>query len=394
MKTIYSLFLAVVTALGTSLGIAQDDRKPNPPTAPDVPPNPPGAERSSPPPDRQRRPEGERPPEHSRRPEGDRSPDGGRRPDGPRPSEGDRQPDGGHNPGSAWHMPVPPPAPPKPTSYLGVVTSPLPPALSAQLSLAEGFGLVVGDVLPDSPAAKAGIQRYDVLTKFNDQQLIDAGQFSTLVRAQTRDSDATLTLFRKAQEQKVSVKVGERMMPERRPFPSTGDLQRHFDSMKGQIGEGVKQLQDRAHDFGDRMREFQKRMQDWQKNPSAEMPRPPEAPSFNPADILREVQPGGVAQIRLLQPNGTMTYNTASAKVLIKEEGGEMEIGIVDGKRTLVARNADGVTVFNGPIDTEEQRKALPEIIRNKLKLIEVRTKIAQFEQPAPAPQGAEPEVQ
>lgn len=159
-----------------------------------------------------------------------------------------------------------PPVPQKPTSYLGVVTAPLPPVLSAQLSLAEGFGLVVGDVLPDSPAAKAGIQRYDVLTKFNDQQLIDAGQFSTLVRAQAKDADATLTLFRKAQEQKVVVKVGQRMMPERRPFPSPGDMQRHFEGMKEPMREGAKQFQDRARDFGDKMRDFQKRMQEWQKS--------------------------------------------------------------------------------------------------------------------------------
>lgn len=124
------------------------------------------------------------------------------------------------------------------------------------------------------------------------------------------------------------------------------------------------------------------------------MPQPPEPPSINPADILREVQPGGVAQIRLLQPKGTMTYDTASARVLVKDEAGEMEIGMVDGKRTLVAKNADGVVTFNGPIDTEEQRKALPEIIRNKLNKIEVRTNIAQFEQPVFAPQDAEPDVQ
>jgi hypothetical protein len=260
--------------------------------------------------------------------------------------------------------------------------------------LSEGFGLVVGDVLPDSPAAKAGIQRFDVLTKFNDQQLVDAGQFSTLVRAQAKDADATLTLFRKAQEQKVSVKIGERLMPEHHPLPAPGDFQRHFEGMKGPIHEGVKQFQDRAKDFGDRMRDFHKRMQDWQKNPSAEMPQPPDAPSLNPADILREVQPGGVAQIRLLQPNGTMTYNTANVKVLIKDGNGEIEINTNDGKRILVAKNAQGETVFNGPIDTEEQRQALPEDIRKRAELIDVQTGVAQAGQPLPAPADADADVQ
>lgn len=307
--------------------------------------------------------------------------------------------EGAHNPEALRRMPMIPPAPPKPTSYLGVITSPVPPPLTAQLSLPEGFGLVVGDVLPDSPAAKAGIQRYDVLTKFNDQQLVDAGQFSALVRAQAKDADATVTLIRKAQEQKVGVKIGERMMPERHPFPPTGDLQRDMEKWKRPVEENVKKLQERAKEYGDRMHEFQERMKNWQKNPSGDAPQPPvlkpgASLEINPSDILREAKPGGAAQIHLLQPNGTMTYNTASAKVFIKDEGGEMEVTTVDGKRTLVAKNADGVITFNGPIDTEEQRRALPEIIRNKLKQIEVRTNIPQFGQPFGAPPGAAPEVQ
>ena len=307
--------------------------------------------------------------------------------------------EGAHNRDAMRHVPMIPPSPPKPTSYLGVITSPVPAVVSAQLSLPEGFGLVVGEVLPDSPAAKAGIQRYDVLTKFNDQQLVDAGQFSTLVRAQAKDADAAVMLIRKAQEQKISVKVGERMMPERRPFSPMGDMPHGMEKWKGPMQENSKRIEEHMKDYGDKMREFQERMKNWQKNPSGDAPQPPAFKpraelEINPWDILREAQPGGAAQIHLLQPNGTMTYNTASAKVLIKDEGGEMEVSMVDGKRTLVAKNADGVITFNGPIDTAEQRKALPEIIRNKLNQIEVRTNIAQFERPAGAPSGPEPEVQ
>ena len=46
----------------------------------------------------------------------------------------------------------------KPTPYVGVVTSPVPPALAAQLGLGEGFGVVVDEVVPDSPAKAAGIE--------------------------------------------------------------------------------------------------------------------------------------------------------------------------------------------------------------------------------------------
>src|SRR5258708_26651529 len=121
------------------------------------------------------------------------------------------------------------------------------------------------------------------------------------------------------------------------------------------------------------MREYQERMRDWQKNPPAKKPHPPEPPaaepqsSIQPEDILREVRPGGVAQIRLLKPDGNVTYNMANARLVMKDDTGEIEMTVHDGKRSLVARNAQGESIFDGPIDTEEQRKALPKDVREKI---------------------------
>jgi hypothetical protein len=47
--------------------------------------------------------------------------------------------------------------------WLGVECMPVPPPLRAQLGLPENQGLLVESVMPESPAAKAGIARYDVL---------------------------------------------------------------------------------------------------------------------------------------------------------------------------------------------------------------------------------------
>ncbi|MEI9894843.1 MAG: PDZ domain-containing protein [Chthoniobacter sp.] len=258
----------------------------------------------------------------------------------------------------------------------------------------------MNDVLPDSPAAKAGVQRFDVLTKFNDQQLVDSGQFSTLVRALKKDTEASLTFVRKAQEQKVTVKIDERLLPERRPFPfpggfPSGDARKgpgDFEAARGQMHE-------RMRSYGDKMHEFQERMKAWQKNPSAEVPQPPEPPTadaasgIQPEDILREVRPGGVAQIHLLKPDVAVTYNMANARLVMKDDTGEIEMTIHDGKRSLVARNAQGESIFDGPIDTEEQRKALPEDIRKKIELIEVQRKLAETPQAAVEP-GLLPDVQ
>ncbi len=54
-------------------------------------------------------------------------------------------------------------APKVPVTFLGVETSQLPSVVSEQLGLAKGFGLVVDYVVPDSPAAAAGVQQNDIL---------------------------------------------------------------------------------------------------------------------------------------------------------------------------------------------------------------------------------------
>jgi hypothetical protein len=299
--------------------------------------------------------------------------------------------------------------------------------LSAQLGLVEGFGLVVADVLPESPAAAAGIQRYDVLTKFNDQQLVDSAQFAALVRALPKDSAATVTLLRKAAEQTVSVKIGERVLPPRtHTFPVPGnyrtggagygpeDFDRQGDPVQSsrRMQEDARRIQERAQAYSEKMHEYRERMKAWQKNPSAQMPPLPEPPPADggaatgrtsagdggppipPEEILREARPGGAAQIRLVQPNATVTYHMENAKLVMKDDTGDIEMNTHDGKRSLIAHNAQGETLFDGPIDTEDQRKALPEDVRKKLETLERQRQLAETPRPAPGNPLNEPDVQ
>jgi len=55
--------------------------------------------------------------------------------------------------------------------FIGVECRPVPDALRVHLNLQEGEGLLVEQVLPGSPGARAGILRYDVLLGAGDQTL-------------------------------------------------------------------------------------------------------------------------------------------------------------------------------------------------------------------------------
>ena len=60
----------------------------------------------------------------------------------------------------------------KTVAWLGLGVEEASEALAAQLDLKDGEGLVVTFVASESPAAKAGFQKNDVLTRLDDQLLV------------------------------------------------------------------------------------------------------------------------------------------------------------------------------------------------------------------------------
>jgi hypothetical protein len=95
-------------------------------------------------------------------------------------------------------------------AYLGIASSPAAPVLRKQLRLADGMGLVVDYVEPDSPAAAAGLQPYDVATRLNEQILVNPQQLAVLVRTYDPGTEVTLTVVREGKQTPVKVKLVER----------------------------------------------------------------------------------------------------------------------------------------------------------------------------------------
>jgi len=83
-----------------------------------------------------------------------------------------------------------------PTPWLGVTVDEVSEELRAQLPIERGAGLVVRSVVPDGPAAQAGLQIHDVLVKLDDQLLVNGNQLSALVRMKKDGEKARLTYFR------------------------------------------------------------------------------------------------------------------------------------------------------------------------------------------------------
>ncbi len=69
--------------------------------------------------------------------------------------------------------------------WLGVMIQKITPELAKSFGLNQSEGALVGDVIPDGPAAKAGIQRGDVIIRFNNQPVKQMEDLPKIVAATT-----------------------------------------------------------------------------------------------------------------------------------------------------------------------------------------------------------------
>jgi len=93
--------------------------------------------------------------------------------------------------------------------WLGVGIQDLTEDLAKEFGVAEIKGALVSDVVSDGPAAKAGLERGDVITLFNNVSVKDATQLRSLVTDSEPGTTVTLTILREKRHRDIKVTLGE-----------------------------------------------------------------------------------------------------------------------------------------------------------------------------------------
>ena len=244
----------------------------------------------------------------------------------------------------------------EPVTFLGLDVAPAPEALAAQLRLPEGQGLLVNFVAPDSPAEKAGLKQHDLLIRLDDQILIDPRQLSVLVRNRKEGDKVNLTYMRAGAEASATATLGTHEVPvDQFRRIGRGMHLPHFEhgvsgwSLSEDSVEHLRGLERKLeHDFDGRLH----------------VPVPPPAPGAAWAPQVRIYRPG--------------------TSIVLSDDAGTIELRSDDAERNLRASDNDGKVVFDGPIDTPEQRAALPENLRVRLEKLEGMELLDPPARPAP----------
>jgi serine protease Do len=270
-------------------------------------------------------------------------------PQPPRPPRGP----GMHEPGMPGHHEK---GPKVPVTYLGVDTSQVPTVVSDQLGLAKGFGLVVDYVEPNSPAATAGVQQNDILKMLNDQILIEPSQLRKLLQTFPEGTEVTLTVLRKGQEQKLTVKLAKKEVSQRHSmfpggnhdwhwdFDATGDLKEQMQDLKEQLKEQLGDQRGIIRDAVTQAHEAARRARD---------------DARRAADQLRIFfeDDGAVKASKI---------DLGKAQIVFSDDKGELKLGNVDGRKLLTVKDPQGKLLFSGPVETKEDLDKMPADVRER----------------------------
>jgi hypothetical protein len=148
-------------------------------------------------------------------------------------------------------------------TYAGIGVEEVPEVVSKHLPIPKGMGLVVTEVLTDSPADKAGIRKDDILLRFDDQLLATKEQLRKLTRSRKSGDKVRFSVLHEGRETAVEVTFSERDEDVANPGPGPWQP---FGWMKGGAGglpnlrEAAEQAKSKAADLAKTAEEVRRRL--------------------------------------------------------------------------------------------------------------------------------------
>ncbi len=94
--------------------------------------------------------------------------------------------------------------------WLGVIIGDFRPEFAEALGVDNGKGALVANVSDDSPAQKAGLERNDVITALNGEEIEDASQLTRLVADLKVGEEYAFEILRLGEAQTITVTIGKR----------------------------------------------------------------------------------------------------------------------------------------------------------------------------------------
>lgn len=277
------------------------------------------------------------------------------------------------------------PQAPADITYLGISTVPPPAALADQLKLPAERCLMIDSVEADSPAAAADLKAFDVLEKLDDQLIVNSDQLTVLVRMRKPGDEVTLTLIREGRPLKVAVKLGaqdtasEEGADATSRFPAVADVDMdwHFDLGFIDIGQGKFVSIDNANQaLSDvlMVTELRNELSDQDYMRRVYLDLTGVLPSAkDAAEFAADDRPDKRKRLvnRLLSRPDVISALADKAVLQFSDHEHSLTLTTAEnGQKRLMAKDREGNVLFEGPVDTGEQRQKLEPQLALKVAMI------------------------
>jgi serine protease Do len=232
-------------------------------------------------------------------------------------------------------------------SYLGVVTAEVEEALSSHVSLDKGFGRLIQRVVKGSPADQAGLLKFDILLKINEDDISVSTPLPELIHKYKPEEEVSFKLIRSGKDKEVKVTLGK-FMPKLSIDELKNKLGKRFDfDLKFGGDEQFNQLGD---DFKKRIREMTRRH------------------FSTPGSMDKDLQK--ILESIARQPQGpnNFGFKGSASSIVTTFDGTHNIMVMVDGDtKTAKVTDKAGKIIFEGPINTQTEIDKIPESVRKKV---------------------------
>ncbi len=142
--------------------------------------------------------------------------------------------------------------------YLGVMLQDVTPSMAKALQMGDQSGVMINEVIDDSPAEKAGFEDGDVILEFNGKTISDNGDLTKAVRGTSPGDKVEVVVLRGGKNKTIDVEVGER--EEKNVFFMSGDdddftwtmdneMVMDFDNDRGYMGVHLDDLNEQMGEY-------------------------------------------------------------------------------------------------------------------------------------------------
>jgi S1-C subfamily serine protease len=143
-------------------------------------------------------------------------------------------------------------------AFLGVQAQPLTPELKKRLQVEADAGAVVTEVVPNSPAAKAGLKPDDIISAVDDRTIQDPAQLREAIQQAGPGKEVTLRVVRGKENLSVKATLREGAFG---LFLTPGDERFPMSDVESMVeaGRRVRDLERRVEELEARVRELEKK---------------------------------------------------------------------------------------------------------------------------------------